>query len=210
MPNDLVVPEETVRKASGEVELPRMGVIEQVWETDPIPTDEIEDRAANAAKNLDFEGIPEGGEVAIGAGSRGIANLSEIVRGVVRGVEELGYEPFVFPAMGSHGGATVDGQVEKLATLGVTEESIECPIRATMEVVEIGRTPERDVPVYLDARAVKADAIVPVNRIKPHTDFDGDVESGLSKMLVIGMGKQRGAGCANTRTGAGDENHFAG
>ncbi|MFC6906020.1 DUF362 domain-containing protein [Halalkalicoccus tibetensis] len=197
MPTDLVVPEETIREACGEVEFPRMGVIEQIWETDPIPTDEIEDRAAAAVEELPFDEVPEGGEVAIGAGSRGIANLPEIVCGVVRGVEESGYEPFVFPAMGSHGGATAEGQVDKLATLGVTEESVGCPIRATMEVVEVGRTPERDVPVYADANAVEAEAIVPVNRIKPHTDFGGDVESGLSKMLVIGMGKQRGAKTAH-------------
>lgn len=197
MPNDLVVPEETIREACGEIEFPHMGVIEQVWETDPIPTEEIADRAAEAVKELLFDEIREGSEVAIGAGSRGIANLSEIVAGVVRGVEELGYEPFVFPAMGSHGGATAEGQIEKLATLGVTEESVGCPIRATMEVVEIGRTPERDVPVYADANAIEAEAIIPVNRIKPHTDFQGPVESGISKMLVIGMGKQRGAKVAH-------------
>ncbi|ADJ14164.1 nickel pincer cofactor-dependent isomerase, group 22 [Halalkalicoccus jeotgali] len=197
MPTDLVVPEETIQEACGDVEFPRMGVIEQVWETDPIPTEEIEDRAAKAVKGLPFEDVPDGGEVAIGAGSRGIANLPAIVRGVVRGVEESGYEPFVFPAMGSHGGATAEGQVDKLSTLGVTEESAGCPIRATMEVVEVGRTPERDVPVYADANAVEAEAIIPVNRIKPHTDFQGPVESGLSKMLVIGMGKQRGAKMAH-------------
>ncbi|WP_122088083.1 DUF362 domain-containing protein [Halalkalicoccus subterraneus] len=197
MPTDLVVPEETIQEACGEVEFPHMGVIEQVWETDPIPVDEIEDRAAEAVKELPFEDVPEGGEVAIGAGSRGIANLPEIIRGVVRGVEESGYEPFVFPAMGSHGGATAEGQVDKLSTLGVTEDSIGCPIRATMEVVEVGRTPERDVTVYADANAVEAEAIIPVNRIKPHTDFQGPVESGLSKMLVIGMGKQRGAKTAH-------------
>lgn len=197
MPNDLVVPEETVQEACGEIEFPRMGVVEQIWETDPIPIEEIEDRAADAVQDLPFDEIPESGEVAIGAGSRGIANLPEIVAGVVRGVEELGYEPFVFPAMGSHGGATAEGQVDKLSTLGVTEESIGCPIRATMEVVEVGRTPERGVPVYADAHAVEAEAIIPVNRIKPHTDFQGPVESGLSKMLVIGMGKQRGAKIAH-------------
>lgn len=197
MPTDLAVPEETIQEACGEVEFPRMGTIEQIWETDPIPEEEIEDRAADAVQDLPFDGVPEGGEVAIGAGSRGIANLPEIVRGVVRGVDELGYEPFVFPAMGSHGGATAEGQVDKLSTLGVTEDSIGCPIRATMEVVEVGRTPERDVPVYADANAVEAEAIIPVNRIKPHTDFQGPVESGLSKMLVIGMGKQRGAKTAH-------------
>ena len=116
---------------------------------------------------------------------------------MVDGVEELGYEPFIFPAMGSHGGATAEGQREMLAELAVTQENVGCEIKSSMDFVEVGRTPERDVPVVADEYAVAADAIVPINRIKPHTDFDGAVESGLSKMLVIGMGKQRGAKIAH-------------
>ena len=195
--SDLVVPESTVVDACGDPDLPRMGVVEQVWETDPIPPEAVADRAAEAVGDLDFSGVPDGGEVAVGAGSRGIANLGALVRGVVGGVAARGYEPFVFPAMGSHGGATAEGQRDKLATLGVTEESVGCEIRATMDVVQIGETPDRGVPVVADAEAVAADAILPVNRVKPHTDFDGTVESGLSKMLVIGMGKQRGAKIAH-------------
>jgi len=197
MNDSLVVPEDTVADAVGETTFPRMGVIEQIWETDPIPPTDIEARAAAAVADLDFSTIPEGGEVAIGAGSRGIANLGAIVSGVVDGVRERGYEPFVFPAMGSHGGATAAGQREKLDTLGVSEESVGCEIRATMDVETVGETPERGVPVYADANAVAADGIVMVNRIKPHTDFGGEVESGLSKMLVIGMGKQKGAKMAH-------------
>ena len=193
----LAVPEEAVVEACGETPLPDLGLIEQVWETDPIPQAEIADRAGEALRSLPFAGVPEGGEVALGVGSRGIANLATIVGGVVAGVEKLGYEPFVFPAMGSHGGATAAGQREMLAGLGVTEESVGCEIRSNMAVVEVGRTPERDVPVVCDAEAAAADAIVPINRVKPHTDFDGPVESGLSKMLVIGMGKQRGAKIAH-------------
>jgi hypothetical protein len=174
-----------------------MGVVEQVWETDPVPADAIESRAADAVGSLDFASVPDGGEVAIGAGSRGIANLPAIVRGVVAGVRDRGYEPFVFPAMGSHGGATAEGQREKLNTLGVSEASVGCEIRATMAVETVGETPERGVPVYADENAVAADGIVMVNRIKPHTDFGGEVESGLSKMLVIGMGKQKGAKMAH-------------
>ncbi len=197
MIDSLAVPEDDIRRACGNIEFPEMGVVEQIWDTDPIPAGDVEAIAARAVTDLNFEGVPEGGEVAVGAGSRGIANLPTIVRGVVRGIREQGYEPFVFPAMGSHGGATAEGQRDKLATLGVTEEAAGCEIRATMDVVEIGRTPDRDVPVYADAYAVEADAIVLVNRIKPHTDFSGEVESGLSKMLVIGMGKQRGAKMAH-------------
>ncbi|MFC7165666.1 DUF362 domain-containing protein [Halospeciosus flavus] len=197
MREHLTVSEDTIREACGDVDLPALGVVEQVWDVDPIPADEVAGVAADAVDDLDFEDVPEGGEVAVGAGSRGIANLPELVRGVVDGVRDRGYEPFVFPAMGSHGGATAEGQREKLETLGVTEESIGCEIRATMAVEQVGETPDRGVPVYADANAVAADAIVPVNRVKPHTDFSGEVESGLSKMLVIGMGKQRGAKMAH-------------
>ncbi|SDZ79819.1 protein of unknown function [Haloplanus vescus] len=197
MNDSLVVPEDTIRTTVGDIAIPRMGVVEQVWDTDPIPTEEIESRALDATYDLDFGDVPDGGEVAIGAGSRGIANLPAIVSGVVAGVREQGYDPFVFPAMGSHGGATAEGQREKLETLGVSEETIGCEIRATMDVETVGETPDRGVPVYADANAVAADSIVMVNRIKPHTDFSGEVESGLSKMLVIGMGKQRGAKMAH-------------
>jgi len=131
--------------------------------------------------------------VAVGVGSRGIANLPGLVRGTVQGLRERGFEPFVFPAMGSHGGATARGQREQLASLGVTEAAIGCEIRSSMETVELGRAPTRDVPVYADVHAADADAVVPINRVKPHTSFVGDVESGLAKMLVVGVGNQRGA-----------------
>ncbi|QLG28821.1 DUF362 domain-containing protein [Halorarum halophilum] len=193
----LAVPERSILDACGETPLPEMGLIEQVWETDPIPQADVAERASRALQSLPFDDVPAGGEVALGVGSRGIANLPGIVAGAVDGVDELGYEPFVFPAMGSHGGATAEGQREMLAELGVSESSVGCEIRSSMEVTEVGRTADRDVPVVADANAVAADAIVPINRIKPHTDFDGTVESGLSKMLVIGMGKQRGAKIAH-------------
>jgi hypothetical protein len=187
----------TVHDVCGDRELPPLGLIEQQWETDPISSEDIEEAAATAAGNFSLDGVPRGGSVAIGAGSRGIANLSGIIRGVVEEFQNRGYKPFVFPAMGSHGGATAEGQREKLAALGVTEETVSCEIQATMSVETIGETPDRGVPVFADTNAVAADAIVPVNRIKPHTDFEGPVESGLSKMLVIGMGKQAGAKIAH-------------
>ena len=195
--SSLAVPEASIREACGETPLPELGLIEQVWETDPIPRGEIAERAGEAFGSLPLEDVPDRGEIALGVGSRGIANLETIVAGVVAAARERGYEPFVFPAMGSHGGATAEGQREMLAELGVDESTVGCEIRSSMEVVEVGRTAERDVPVVADANAVAADAIVPINRIKPHTDFDGTVESGLSKMLVIGMGKQRGAKIAH-------------
>ena len=194
---DLSVPEETVLEACGDTDLPEFGLIEQVWDTDPIPEDEVADRAAAAVGDLALDDVPEGGEVAVGVGSRGIANLAELVRGVVRELDDRGYRPFIFPAMGSHGGATGEGQREMIEELGVTEERVGCEIRSSMDVVQVGETPDRGVPVVADANAVAADAILPVNRVKPHTDFDGTVESGLSKMLVIGLGKQRGAKIAH-------------
>ena len=191
------VAETTVLEACGDCPLPRMGLIEQRWMTDPISDEEVAATAAEAVGDLALEDVPDGGEVAVGAGSRGINNIPEIVRGTVDGLQSRGYEPFVFPAMGSHGGATADGQRDKLAALGIDEGTVGCEIRSTMDVVEVGRTPDRDVPVVADANAAAADAIIPVNRIKAHTDFQGDVESGLSKMLVIGMGKQKGAKTAH-------------
>ncbi|WP_227357171.1 DUF362 domain-containing protein [Haladaptatus salinisoli] len=194
---DLAVSEDIILEACGDTDVPELGVIEQVWETNPIAVDRIPEYAGAAVDELTFDDVPEGGEVAVGVGSRGIANLPLLVRGVIERLDELGYDPFIFPAMGSHGGATAEGQQEMLESLGVTEERVGCEIRSSMEVVEVGETPDRSVPVVADANAVAADAILPVNRIKPHTDFDGTVESGLSKMMVIGMGKQRGAKIAH-------------
>ncbi|HQY94665.1 DUF2088 domain-containing protein [Caldilinea sp.] len=136
--------------------------------------------------------IRPGMRVAVGAGSRGVTNLPAIVRTVVEEVHAIGADPFVFPAMGSHGGATAPGQIEMLASLGVTQESVGAEILATMEVKEIGRLPDGP-PLYQDANAAAADATLLVNRIKPHTDFHGKLESGLAKMAVIGMGKDTGA-----------------
>ncbi len=197
MLDDLPIGEATIRKTCADVTPPPLGLIEQQWQTDPIPSEEIAAEAHDAVGDLALDHCPNGGEVAVGAGSRGIDNLAAIVRGVVAGLDDRGYDPFVFPAMGSHGGATASGQRQKLATLGVTEDSVGCKIRATMQVEQVGTTADREAPVYADAYAVDADAIVLVNRIKPHTDFSGDIESGLSKMLVIGMGKQRGAKMAH-------------
>ena len=133
--------------------------------------------------------LGNGKRVAITAGSRGINRISEVLAAVVRRVREYGGDPFIVPAMGSHGRAIAEGQVELLAELGVTPESVGAPIEATMEVVELGRLPN-GMPVYMDRIAAAADAIVVVNRVKPHTDFVGDIESGLSKMTVIGLGKR--------------------
>jgi hypothetical protein len=142
--------------------------------------------------------VPEGASVAVGVGSRGVAELPVIVRTVVDLVREAGAEPFIIPAMGSHGGATAAGQVAVLEHLGVTEHAVGAPVRATMDVVQRGSS-EKGLPLYVDRHAAGADGIIAINRVKPHTSFTGPVESGLLKMLVIGFGKQKGADAAHAR-----------
>jgi hypothetical protein len=191
------VREATIVRACEDIEFPKMALVKQEWKTNSIEGDEIMTHVVSSVESLPLETLQSGAKIAIGVGSRGIANLPAIVEGVVHAFQERGFEPFIFPAMGSHGGATSVGQQHKLEALGVTESTVGCHIESTMETVEVGRTPERDIPVVFDKIAAAADAIVPINRIKPHTDFQGKVESGLSKMLVIGMGKQRGAKIAH-------------
>lgn len=143
-------------------------------------------------KKLSLTSLKPGQSVAITGGSRGIANIAEILKSVVECFKSAGVHPFVFPAMGSHGGATAEGQIEMLRQLGVSEDYLNAPIRSSMDVQEIGQT-EDDVPVYVDVNAFEADHIVVVNRIKSHTKFKAPIESGLMKMMAIGMGKQKGA-----------------
>ncbi len=134
----------------------------------------------------------KGKSIAIGMGSRGMAGIDVIARELVTLVRQRGGEPFIVPAMGSHGGATPQGQREVLASLGITERHVGCPIRATMEIVTLGQT-ARGVPVYFDRFVAEADGLIIANRVKMHTDFHGPTESGLLKMLAIGLGKERGA-----------------
>jgi hypothetical protein len=136
--------------------------------------------------------VSAGMTVAVGGGSRGLTQRVDLLRGTIEGLRELGAEPFVVPAMGSHGGGTAEGQIDMLASLGMTQESVGAEIRATMETVEVARTPN-GMPIYLDRFAAAADRILPVNRMKPHTCFKGPIESGCTKMAVVGFGKQPGA-----------------
>ncbi len=138
------------------------------------------------------QAVTPGMSVAVGGGSRGLADRVGLMRGTISGLRELGAEPFVVPAMGSHGGATAAGQRAMLESLGMTEEAMGAEIRATMETVEVARTPD-GMPIYLDRHAASADRILPVNRVKPHTCFKGPIESGCTKMAVVGFGKQPGA-----------------
>jgi hypothetical protein len=132
-----------------------------------------------------------GARIAITAGSRCIANLAPITKAVIDYVSSKGGHPFLVPAMGSHGGATDRGQVRVLEEFGLTEEGVGAPIRSSMEVVQIGAV--ENIPVYIDKNAHDADGIVVINRIKAHQVFKGDIQSGLNKMLVVGLGKQKGA-----------------
>jgi hypothetical protein len=161
-----------------------------------LPGGHIADVAATIRDELARIGLAErltpGSSVAITAGSRGIADIPLVIRTVADVVRAARAEPFVVPAMGSHGGATAEGQRHVLAEYGITEQSVGAPIRATMDTRELGRLPSGAM-VYFDATAASADATIVVGRVKAHTAFRGEIESGLCKMTAVGLGKQRGA-----------------
>ena len=169
------------------VELPRMALVEQRIDT-PATLPDIGEAVRDA---LRWVGLPSG-SVAVGVGSRGVAGSGEVVKALVNALKQAGAEPFVVPAMGSHGASTAEGQVRVLEHLRVGEKEIGCPIKATMESVLLGETPS-GVEVFMDRNAYEADAVIVVNRVKPHTAFRGIVESGPTKMLAVGLGKQKGA-----------------
>jgi len=138
------------------------------------------------------EKVRPGQTVALTAGSRGVANIHVILRAAVEHFRRLGARPFIVPAMGSHGGATAEGQRAVVESYGVTEEFVGCPIRSSMETVVLGQTAQ-GFPVHFDRLAYEADHVLVVNRVKPHTRFAGPIESGLMKMMLIGLGKCAGA-----------------
>ncbi|MCY3915351.1 MAG: lactate racemase domain-containing protein [Chloroflexi bacterium] len=141
---------------------------------------------------LDLASAVNGKRIALGFGSRGVASIDKIAAKLVALVKAAGGEPFIVPAMGSHGGATPAGQIEVLSGLGISEETMGCPIHATMEVVDTGMT-SSGLPAYIDKNVYEADGLIITNRTKVHTDFHGPHESGLLKMLAIGLGKETGA-----------------
>jgi Lactate racemase N-terminal domain len=160
-------------------------------EAPEIPVDQIPERVRVELQPILNSVAPEE-RVAITAGSRGIANMPAILRACGDAIREVGGDPFVMPAMGSHGGATAEGQRDVLAGYGITRESVGMPVVSSMEVQQIGCLAD-DVPVFMSTTALEADHVLLVNRVKPHTDFHGPVESGLAKICAIGLGKQRGA-----------------
>jgi hypothetical protein len=198
----LEVPEQPMHGLLHGVPIPEMARVRYYLRTpDSIP--DIHAAVTAQLRRPEVRGLVAPGQrIAVGVGSRGIGQLAEIVTALVAELKALGAQPFIIPAMGSHGGATNEGQREVLAHLGVTEAAAGCPVVSDMTTVEVGRT-EDGIPVRLDKHALAADGIVFVARVKPHTAFRGDYESGLAKMIAIGLGKQSGAAVCHA-AGFGD------
>jgi len=183
------------------MQLPRMTKVKQRFAATAL-----DDVAAGVRQTLAEAGLQEaiqpGQRIAVSSGSRGISNIPLITRTVIDCVKEAGGNPFLLPAMGSHGGANPAGQKEVLASYGIDEESMGCPVEATMDVVEVGRLAD-ETPVLLNRLAWEADGVILINRIKPHTSFRGRFESGLMKMMTIGLGSHKGATIAHSQGAEG-------
>ena len=171
--------------------LPRLLPVHQ-----KLPSHALKDVAGEVHRQLASAGfaarVSSGARIAIGAGSRGISNISTIVRAVVDYWREAGCNPFIFPAMGSHGAATAEGQALVLSHYGIDEATMACPVLSSIDVVSLGRTAD-GIEAFMDRNAFSSDAVMLVGRVKPHTDFAGAIESGLCKMTAIGVGKFAGA-----------------
>lgn len=186
------------------IKLPAMRKVRQQFETKKI--DDIKQRLW---QELDKEEIANtvlpGDSVALAVGSRGISNIADMVIELVKWVRKQGAEPFIVPAMGSHGGGRAEGCVDILAEYGITEETVGAPIKADEDVVELGTLDSRagsaakGIKVYMDKDAFEADKTILINRIKPHTEFNGEVESGLCKLSTIGLGRH--TGCTSLHDG---------
>ena len=186
-----------VNMAGGlDIALPRMVHVRQKFQTKKL--DSVARTIAEQFKRPEVRAkVKPGMTIAVGCGSRGISNIAECAKAVVAELKALGAKPFIFPAMGSHGGATAEGQREVLEGYGITENYVGCPIKSGMDVVELGRLDD-GMPVYMDKHASEADAVVIIPRVKPHTNFRSPIESGIVKMLAIGMGKIIGATTLHT------------
>lgn len=187
----------TFPKLETDPELPPLWRVRQRW-----PAGGELDVAAATHAELEALGLRAqlrpGMRIALTAGSRGIRDVVTVLRATADWLRGAGCEPFVVPAMGSHGGATAAGQVRLLADLGISEASIGCPIEATMEVVELGRLAS-GTPAYMDRLAAAADGVLAINRVKAHTSFKAAIESGLAKMCAVGLGKRQGAEMVHSR-----------
>ena len=185
---------ETITELIQNVPIPKMVKVRQHFDDAHIPP---EDLAGIITRELDRPEIGgkilPGQRIAITCGSRGINHYALMARAIVDFVKSKGAEPYIVAAMGSHGGATAEGQTQILTDYGITEENMGCPIKSSMETVQIGLSGVRRQPVFIDKNASEADGILLFNRVKPHTSFRGPYESGLMKMMAIGLGKQHGA-----------------
>jgi len=183
------------------MQFPQMATVKQLFSTDVV-----DDPIAAVREQLQQAGLQSlicsGARIAVSSGSRGIANIPAITRTVVDCIKEAGGHPFILPAMGSHGGASPEGQKEVLASYGITEESMSVPVEATMDVIQVDQL-EDGTPVLLNRLALEADGVVLINRIKPHTSFRGTFESGLMKMMTIGLGSHKGATMAHAQGAQG-------
>lgn len=180
-----------LRELLNDIPIPQMVKIRQKFDRTILENPELELVNKLASSGV-MESIHPGQQVAVAVGSRGIANIAGFTKTTIDAIKERGAFPFIVPCMGSHGGATAEGQTEVLLHFGITEASMGAPIRSSMEVVKIDQLPN-GLPVYVDRIASEADAIVVINRVKPHTAFRGRIESGIMKMIAIGLGKQKGA-----------------
>jgi hypothetical protein len=173
------------------VTFPRILLVRQTF-----PDRSLKDVSGATLQELKASGfasrLKPGSRIAIGVGSRGITNIATIVRSVIQYWKESGMQPFIFPAMGSHGAATAEGQADVLAHYGIIEETMGCPVVSSLEVVNLGKTPE-GIESFMDRNAFSSDGVMLVGRVKWHTDFAGKIESGLFKMMAIGLGKFHGA-----------------
>lgn len=174
-----------------DIPLPKMAKVKQEFNAEQI--DNLESALQQELeKDYIRQQVKPGMEIAVAVGSRGMDRLVELTAVTIKFLQNLGAKPFIVPCMGSHGGATAEGQKEVLEHLGVKKESVGAEIQSSMEVIKVGELPN-GLPVYVDKIASKADGIVVINRVKPHTAFRGPVESGIMKMISIGLGKQKGA-----------------
>lgn len=182
---------EAVRSLIENIQIPPMYRVKQQFYVNPL--NDIEQSCIDQINNLKRLGnLKKGSRIAVAVGSRGVANISLITASVVKALKNLGFEPFIVSGMASHGKATDEGQAELLAELGVSEKTVGCPVRASVDVIKIGAI-DSGLPVYMDRIAAEADGIVMINRIKTHTAFHAEYESGLVKMLAIGLGNDIGA-----------------
>jgi hypothetical protein len=167
--------------------------VRQTFQSPTLSVEQIPATVANELARLNLrDKVKPGQSVAITAGSRGVANIALIIKAAVEHFQSLGAKPFIVPAMGSHGGGTAEGQRGLIEGYGITEAYCGCPIRASMETVIVCQAAE-GFPVHFDKHAFGADHVLVVGRVKPHTNFVGDIESGLMKMMLIGLGKHEGA-----------------